>query len=82
MKKKRSAGDNIKVGNSSWTFSGNVAQNFDNHISKSVPYYNWSHQLGLNISDFFLKNNSNVYDIGCSTGSFLGLLSKRYSKKI
>tara|TARA_B100001769_G_C21964151_1_gene518755 strand:+ start:182 stop:898 length:717 start_codon:yes stop_codon:yes gene_type:complete len=81
MKKKRSAGDNIKVGNSSWTFSGNVAQNFDNHISKSVPYYNWSHQLGLNISDFFLKNNSNVYDIGCSTGSFLGLLSKRHPKK-
>ena len=79
--KKKNAGDNIKVENSSWTFSGKVAQNFDKHISKSVPYYHWSHQLGLNISDFFLKNNSNVYDLGCSTGSFLEMIAKRHSKK-
>ena len=79
--KKKNAGDSIKVENSSWTFSGKVAQNFDKHISKSVPYYQWSHQLGLNISDFFLKNNSNMYDLGCSTGSFLQKIAKRHPKK-
>ena len=79
--KKKNVGDNIKVENSSWTFSGKVAQNFDKHIGKSVPFYQWSHKLGLNISDFFLKDKSNVYDLGCSTGTFLKSLANRHPNK-
>ena len=79
--KKKNVGDNIKVENSSWTFSGKVAQNFDKHIGKSVPFYQWSHKLGLNISDFFLKDKSNVYDLGCSTGTFLKSLENRHPNK-
>ncbi len=34
------------------------------------------------ISDFFIKENSVVYDLGCSTGSYLKTLALRhYSKK-
>ena len=79
--RKKNAGDNIKVANSSWTFSGNVAKNFDKHINKSVPFYQWSHNLGLTISDFFLKDGSYVYDLGCSTGTFLKNLSLRHPQK-
>ena len=81
MKKRIKAGDNIKTKNADWKFSGETAKNFDNHISKSVPLYNWSHNLGLKISDFFLSKPCNVYDIGCSTGTFLKSLNLRNKNK-
>ena len=40
---------NIKLKNSSWTFSGKVAKSFDIHINKSVPFYLKMHELGLSI---------------------------------
>jgi tRNA (cmo5U34)-methyltransferase len=75
MKKK------IKLENSNWNFSGNVPQNFDKHISKSIPLYEESHYIGLLISDFFIPENGLVCDIGCSTGTFLSSLADRHSKK-
>ena len=56
-KKLLSSGDNIKVKNSQWKFSGSTARNFDKHISKSVPLYDWSHEISLKISDFFLQRD-------------------------
>ena len=50
MKKK------IRLENSNWNFSGNVPQNFDKHISKSIPFYAESHYVGLLISDFIPEN--------------------------
>ncbi len=74
---------NIILKNASWTFSGNVAKSFDSHITKSVPFYNKTHELGLDISDFFLQENSKVLDIGCSTGSFVKKLQqKNINKKL
>ncbi len=82
MKKKFSVGDNIKTNNSDWKFSGKTAKNFDTHIKKSVPLYDWSHDISLKFSDFFLTENTNIYDLGCSTGTFLKVLSskKRHKK--
>ena len=54
-----------------WTFRGNVSKLFDEHIVKSVPLYYQTNWLSLEISDFFLKDKSIVYDLGCSTGAFL-----------
>ena len=72
MKKNRYKVDkSIVAKNSSWTFSGNVAKNFDKHIDKSVPLYGWSHDLGLKISDFFVKKNSKIHDLGCSRAEHL-----------
>ena len=82
MKKKRFfAGENIKTENANWSFKGSVPKNFDKHIVKSVPLYEWSHELGLKVSDFFLPNNSLFYDIGCSTGSFIKNLADRHKNK-
>ena len=81
---KNYSGDNIKSKTSQWKFSGKTAKNFDKHISKSVPLYEWSHEVALKTSDFFLTQNSHAYDLGCSTGTFLNKICKRNnnSKKI
>lgn len=75
MKKK------IKLENSNWNFSGNVPQNFDKHISKSIPFYHESHNIGLFISDFFIPDKGLVYDLGCSTGKFIHSLHERHANK-
>lgn len=60
-----------------WTLRGNVSRLFDEHITKSVPLYYQTNWLSLEISDYFLKDNSIVYDLGCSTGTFLKALQLR-----
>ena len=72
-----SSGDTIASKASQWKFSGNTAKNFDKHISKSVPLYEWSHDIALKVSDFFLTEKGHSYDLGCSTGTFLNKICKR-----
>lgn len=75
----------ILAKNSDWSFAGNVYKRFDEHINKSIPLYNLTHQLYLDISDFFLQQDSKILDIGCSTGSFLNKIYARHknnSKKV
>ena len=64
-----------------WSFSGKVANNFEKHIERSVPYYLESHNMILNLSDFFLFNGSRCYDLGSSTGNLLNKLSQKTNKK-
>ncbi len=79
---KKNAGDKIKVENASWSFGKKVPKKFDSHIKKSVPLYSEAHELALNLSDFFLKENSRCYDLGCSTGTLIRKISERHNKKI
>ena len=72
----------IKSERSNWKFDKNVAKNFNTHVLKSVPFYEISHDLTCKISEFFLKNNSICYDIGCSNGALLGKIKKTNKKKI
>ena len=48
-----------------------MVDNFESHVSKSVPIYDRGHELIIQLSDFFVKQDSIVYDIGCSTGKLL-----------
>jgi len=68
MKNKKIAGDNINTQDSNWKFSGETVVNFNEHVKKSVPLYIKGHELTCNLSKFFVKNDSIVYEIGCSTG--------------
>jgi tRNA (cmo5U34)-methyltransferase len=72
---------NIFAKNSSWSFDKNVPKNFDKHIRKSVPLYNETHWLCEQISDFYIKDDSIVYDIGCSTGKLLNKIANRHKSK-
>ncbi len=65
-----------------WNFKGKVVPNFDNHINLSVPLYKEGHELIIKLSDFFLKNRSNCYDLGCSTGNLLFKLKNFTNKKV
>ena len=74
-------GDKIEAENSRWSFSGEMSQHFDQHIRKSIPFYETSHELGINISDFFLSDGSVCYDLGCSTGTLLARLATHHQGK-
>ena len=74
-------GDNIKAENASWSFGKKVPKKFTQHISKSVPFYLEGHEIITFLSDFFLKEKSRCYDLGCSTGSLIKKISKRHPKK-
>ena len=74
-------GDGIKRTRGSWNFGGNIPENFKKHISKSVPLYNEGHNLICDLSDFYVKKNSIIYEIGCSTGSLISKLSNHNKSK-
>jgi tRNA (cmo5U34)-methyltransferase len=65
---------------SNWSFEGPVVKKFDTHINKSIPLYKETHNLFVNLSDFFLQNNSKIIDLGCSTGTFLRQVYSRHKK--
>ena len=69
-------GDNISAKSASWSFGGKVPDTFEDHISKSVPSYLEGHSLILQLSEFFIKDNSYCYELGTSTG----LLSYKLSQ--
>lgn len=67
--------------NADWKFSGNIVQEFDNHILSSVPLYEEGHKLISNLSDFFLSHNSVCYELGCSTATLLKTIADHNSSK-
>jgi tRNA (cmo5U34)-methyltransferase len=46
-------------------------EGFDNHISQSIRGYNDLIGDVINLSQYFVENDTFVYDIGCSTGKML-----------
>ena len=69
------------MSNSNWKFNGEIINDFETHIKKSVPNYTQGHDLILKLSDFFVKEDSLIYEIGSSTGILSFHLAKRHSKK-
>ena len=74
------AGENIKANLSSWTFEG-ISNNFDVHISNSVPLYFEANQIVIGLTDYFINKNSQILDIGSSTGTLSLGISQRHKKK-
>ena len=56
-------------------FSFDTISDFDKHIEVSVPNYRHIFDLVSSISTYFISENTNVYDLGCSTGLLLKNLS-------
>ena len=59
----------------SWKFDDNVALNFDEHVNQSIPHYKDIQKYVCSLSEWFLKENSTIYDLGCSTGETIKMLS-------
>ena len=62
-----------------WSFDGEVADSFSQHINRSVPGYKEGHELIVDLSDFFVSTESTVVEIGSSCGD---LISKIYTRHL
>ena len=58
-----------------WEFNKSVADDFDNMLNNSIPYYKTLKELIFNIGRHF-SNKGNVLDIGCGTGTTIEPLVK------
>lgn len=65
------AGDKILTKKSNFSFGGKTPKYFDNHVKKSVPLYDEGQEMICKLSSFFVSNNCNIYDLGCSTGTLI-----------
>ena len=64
-----------------WKFDNKVAKIFDKHVNQSIPHYNFLQKNISALSDWFLKDNSRVYDLGCSTGTTILEICKTNKNK-
>ncbi len=77
----KNMGDGIKKANNYWDFKSGTAENFDQHIEKSIPLYHQGQQIICDISDFFIGEQSICYELGCATGSLIHKLAQRHQHK-
>lgn len=54
-----------------FTFDKRVASVFDDMVSRSVPMYDETRSTALGLANHFVQENTNVYDLGCSTATLL-----------
>jgi len=64
------------------TFSFTTIKNFDDHIKKSIQGYDILDNQIISFANWFLEDDTNVYDIGCSTGRQLRKLKQSTNKRI
>jgi tRNA (cmo5U34)-methyltransferase len=54
---------------SDFKFGANVAKVFDDMVNRSVPYYGEIQRMMAEVAADHAKEGSDVYDLGCSTGT-------------
>lgn len=74
-------GHDIETRRAGWSFDGNVADTFVDHVRQSVPLYDAGHDLIVSISDYFVRDDSVCYEIGTSTGELLRKLATHHAHK-
>jgi tRNA (cmo5U34)-methyltransferase len=74
-------GDGIETARGAWTFDGEVARDFADHVRRSVPLYEEGHDLVCRISDYFCHADSVCYEIGVSTGQLIRKLAVYHAHK-
>jgi len=69
MKKKKNHRRSFSLIEKTWRFNDTVAENFDQHVNQSIPHYKDLQNYLVQLSEWFLKDDAIVYDLGCSTGT-------------
>ncbi len=64
-----------------WQFNSDVSKVFDKHVRKSIPFYDEIQKNVSRLSEWFIKDGSIYYDIGCSTGQTIYNIFQRHKKK-
>lgn len=57
-----------------FTFDAKVAGVFDDMVGRSVPYYDEIQRMSCELAQDFAQPNSNIYDLGCATGTTFSML--------
>ena len=74
------SGDGINAENANWKFNGEMVDMFETHVARSVPFYDEGHDLVVKLSDYFIKEDSLVYELGSSTGKLSYKLADHHDK--
>ena len=74
-------GHDIETARADWSFGGDVADTFVDHIRQSVPFYDAGHDLICSLSDYFCHDDSICYEIGVSTGQLIRQLAEHHRQK-
>src|SRR3546814_18203863 len=61
---------------SDFAFNKEVATVFDDTVSRSVPYYDEMQRMTVELVRDFAVDDTNIYDIGCSTGTTMALIAR------
>ncbi|MFB6346422.1 MAG: methyltransferase domain-containing protein [bacterium] len=73
--------DTLTAVSGEWEFDEDVADSFDSHVRKSVPFYDEVQRMVVELSEYFVREDSTVYDLGCSTGETLARLLDLHANK-
>jgi tRNA (cmo5U34)-methyltransferase len=65
-----------------FSFNPQVAQVFDDMVSRSVPFYGEMQRMATEIAAQFAQDGTNIYDLGCATATTLALLDPVISGKV
>ena len=63
-------------------FSFETIEEFDTHICQSIPNYLLIHKAIQGLTDYFIEDGTNVYDLGCSKGTLLKKITNENKKKV
>ncbi|WP_346860516.1 carboxy-S-adenosyl-L-methionine synthase CmoA [uncultured Draconibacterium sp.] len=63
-------------------FDKKVVDVFDDMVVRSVPYYLEIQRMMVELANTFAKPNTNLYDLGCSTGTTMISMSKELDKSV
>ncbi|EBQ2131325.1 methyltransferase domain-containing protein, partial [Salmonella enterica] len=64
-----------------WRFDHEVVQAFDEHVRRSVPFYDQVQTMISDISEWFVRDGSIIYDLGTSTGETIFRLKEKHKSK-
>lgn len=62
-----------------WRFNEEVTKTFDTHVRNSIPLYDVFHSNILELAKYYIRPNSDIIDIGTSTGHFISTV---YNSKL
>jgi tRNA (cmo5U34)-methyltransferase len=79
--KKKLVDDLITAVPGEWAFNEEVSKSFDSHVRKSIPLYDEIQRVVVEMSEWFVRDGSVIYDIGSSTGETTSLLFEKHKNK-
>jgi tRNA (cmo5U34)-methyltransferase len=65
-----------------FNFNGEVATVFDDMLDRSVPYYQEIQRMISELACDFVVDGTNVYDLGCSTGTTMMNLNRHLGDRV